>query len=262
MATMRGRTAAPHLCGPVCLILRPSSVQLYADALKGLEHLLRRDAPEQQPLYIRVGEWQTVRTHLLPLLQESPALDEEVGYRAVKVLVRLTLPLAPIVENRIVRLEHMQQYKVWMLEGDALMTLMFLLSKALATAAADRDEHQRNMIELGLTLIRNLLAVPDPQAAVNEYQRKLHDRCIMQMYDSLVLGQCGCLWLAGSAPHKQAHVPEPVWRRSCPRCNGISVLVRPVTHPSSLSRCSFVLAWPPHLHLHLPARRDAYDPCV
>jgi len=172
----------------------------FSVALKDLEVLLRRDPSELQPLHMRIGEWQTVRTKLLPLLQEAPRLDAQilaedptaaadVGYRCLKVLVRLTLPLPQLLEHKLERLRHLQESKGWLLEKDALVTLMYLLAEPLAVVQAERDHDQRNMVELGLTLVRNLLAVPDPVAAATEHGRMLHDRCIMKMHEELVLGQ-------------------------------------------------------------------------
>jgi len=152
--------------------------------------LLRSDHSEEQSLFLRMGEWQFVRTHLLPLLRDSPCLEDGIGYLAVRVLVRLTLPPAAIFEHRSTRIAHLQQYKQWMLDAQSttFVTLMFLLSQALPFVA-EKTNPQQKLLELGLTLIRNILAIPDPVGAVTDWDQKLQDRCIEALDEGLVLGE-------------------------------------------------------------------------
>lgn len=160
-----------------------------ADWLSDLDNLLRTDNSEEQRLFVLMGEWQMMRTHLLPLMQLAPELDDDLKHRTLRVLVRLTMPLTSVVDHKVTRTQQLQQYKTWMLEGNTLITLMFIMTPALERIDAQRTPLQRNMLELGLSLIRNLLAVPDPVAAASEYSQKLHDRCILQMHEAMVIGQ-------------------------------------------------------------------------
>jgi len=155
------------------------------DSLRGLELFLRRDNTESQPAFLRLGQLQTVRTQLLPLLLLE-CHDRAITYHCIRVLVRLTMPLSPLVENRFERLEHLQQYKSFFLQDGVFETIMFIASSALEVHPAARSDEQRNLLELILTLIRNLLAIPDPTSG-SEYHKKLHDRCILAMHDALVL---------------------------------------------------------------------------
>lgn len=159
-----------------------------AACLKGLESLLRRDHSELQPAHFRLGQWHTVRTHLLPLLFTC-CRKKELVYDCVKLLARLTMPLSPLVEQRQARLMQLQEYKAWMLEGEYLTTLVWVLSRVLEQHPSVRGDRERHMLEMLLTLFRNLLAVPDPDTNVGEFQKKLHDRCINKMHDALVFGE-------------------------------------------------------------------------
>jgi len=100
----------------------------------------------------------------------------------VKLLVTLTMPLPRTVGERV-RNEHlswMQEAK----EGFAHKHVMVAIMTFLAKPLMDRhEEHNNNLIELVLTLFRNLLLIPDgnpsPTASSTDYRAHLHDRLVL-----------------------------------------------------------------------------------
>ena len=134
----------------------PSTVE----SLRSVELFLRRDHPSQQPHHRSVGRWQTVQTSLLPLMTTYKR-DREVVYPVLKLLVRLTMPL-PADSDAAVRRErtgHQLQIRGAMLEGAHLDVLMQWLTPLLARPPAIRSMDDVNIIELSLTLLKNLLAI-------------------------------------------------------------------------------------------------------
>lgn len=100
------------------------------ESIKGIEYLLRRDNPDIQDMYIRLGHWQTVKTHLLPVIVKCRT-DRTIIYHCIRLLVRVTLPPPPLVENHALRISHLQKYKAWMCEGDAMAVCMYWLGMIL-----------------------------------------------------------------------------------------------------------------------------------
>jgi hypothetical protein len=92
------------------------------------------------------------------------------------------MPLPRTVGERV-RNEHlswMQEAK----EGFAHKHVMVAIMTFLAEPLMDRhEEHNNNLIELVLTLFRNLLLIPDgnpsPTASSTDYRAHLHDRLVL-----------------------------------------------------------------------------------
>ena len=149
----------------------PSTV----DSLRVIELFLRRDQPTLQPHHRSVGRWQTVQTALLPLMTTYKR-DREVVYPVMKLLVRLTMALpsdSSESDSRRERTTHQRQIRSAMLDGAHLDVLMQWLTPLLARPPAVRSVDDVNLIELSLTLIKNLLAISagsntQPNAAADE----------------------------------------------------------------------------------------------
>ena len=148
----------------------PSTV----DSLRSVELFLRRDHPTMQPHHRSLGRWQTAQTALLPLMTTYKR-DREVVYPVMKLLVRLTmaLPAESETDSRRERTTYQRQLRTAMLEGAHLDVLMQWLTPLLARPPAIRSVDDVNLIELSLTLIKNLLAIAagsntQPNAAADE----------------------------------------------------------------------------------------------
>lgn len=158
----------------------------HPDALeyvKDLQRCLRREDPQMRIITLQLGRWRFVSRHLLPLLIScSTTGEQDLASAIVKLLVTLTMPLPRTVGERV-RNEHlswMQEAK----EGFAHKHVMVAIMTFLAEPLMDRhEEHNNNLIELVLTLFRNLLLIPDgnpsPTASSTDYRAHLHDRLVL-----------------------------------------------------------------------------------
>ena len=190
----------------------PSTVE----SLRSIELFLRRDHPTLQPHHLSIGRWQTVQTALLPLMATYKR-DREVVYPTLKLIVRLTMPLPPAAPDaeqpqhdaRRERMAHQMQIRNALLEGVHLDVLMQWLTPLLARPPAVRSGDDVNIIELSLTLIKNLLAVSagtntqpnaaaedaagsKAEAALPSHGRQVGERIIRRYAD------CGLLDMLGA----------------------------------------------------------------
>ena len=137
-----------------------SALSSTVDSLRAVELFLRRDHPSLQPHHRSLGRWRTVQTALLPLMTTYKR-DREVVYPVMKLLVRLTmaLPADSEADSRRERTGHQRLIRSAMLDGAHLDVLMQWLTPLLARPPAIRSVDDVNLIELSLTLIKNLLAI-------------------------------------------------------------------------------------------------------
>ena len=129
------------------------------ESLRAIELFLRRDHPTLQPMHMRVGRWQTLQSALLPLLLQYRD-SRELCYPLLKLCVRLTMALGPEVESRADR-EQQQAAMVEAMTQDSavLLVLMSWLAPLLARSPLSRSEDETNVIELALTLVKNILTI-------------------------------------------------------------------------------------------------------
>jgi hypothetical protein len=96
-------------------------------------------------------------TSILSRLPASPT-------PAVKVLAYLTMPVDPSSDRPHLQAAHMRATKAALLDADALAALVGLLAGPLSRHP-DMAEEDRLAVQLVLTFMRNLLAVPEEQGA-------------------------------------------------------------------------------------------------
>ena len=200
------------------------------DALRSLEMFLRRDHPTMQPAHLRLGQWDFVSTTLLPLLS-TYRHDRDVLYPSLKLLTRLSLPLPSDLHppSRAARLtHHLSLLHSTLHHSFTLDILLSWLTPLLASPPSSRSPDDSNIIELSLTLIKNLLTIarqpphpsdPDPDLPPSLGERTIH-RCDdtglltlltavastpadLDRYGLLVLECCACL-LSGVTPEALA----------------------------------------------------------
>lgn len=72
---------------------------------------LRLDNPQTQELHYRLGCWNFLHTHLIPIVVHYRDNDAYV-FAMARLATRLTMPLDPKVANYIERQRHLQAFKV------------------------------------------------------------------------------------------------------------------------------------------------------
>jgi timeless len=155
--------------------------------LQDLQRALRRDDEATRAVAIRLGNWRVVETKLLPLLLECRD-DMELVVTLAKLFVMLTMPLGPTTRKwarfqvdardaaemggseaakrraaaraQVQHLLNMKRAFVQVAGGEAIAALVGAMEEPLARGAR-RTEADTLVIELVLTLFRNLLCIED-----------------------------------------------------------------------------------------------------
>eukprot|EP00457_Paulinella_chromatophora_P000385 gb/GEZN01000385.1/.p1 GENE.gb/GEZN01000385.1/~~gb/GEZN01000385.1/.p1 ORF type:complete len:1466 (+),score=284.03 gb/GEZN01000385.1/:46-4398(+) len=159
--------------------------------LKRISNFLKRDDPQTQRLRLRLGQWETVRTRLLPLFLSYR--DEELTvFACVKIFARLSMPLTEEMSDKVRGLEYLQAMKEDFLNRDALAVLVMWIAAPLAKTPGQRTDEDIGVLELFLTLFKNLLQIPNPSQRESALQQHLHDRAILafhaeQVFDAITL---------------------------------------------------------------------------
>ena len=159
------------------------------ESLRGISSMLRRDSPSTQDIHIKLGNWEIMETHLLPLLI-SNRREKSIIISCVKLLVRLTMtPTIESGEPLLRRQQHLQQAKHNIIKGDTLAILATWISEPLSIAPNIRSQKDKDLLELFVTLFKNLLQIPNPESKVtsSDLQLFLHDRTILKMYEENIL---------------------------------------------------------------------------
>ncbi len=72
---------------------------------------LRRDDPANQERFYRLGQWDFLNSHIIPIMLHYRDRRPYV-YAMVKIAARMTLPLDPKVAKYTERIRHQQMFKV------------------------------------------------------------------------------------------------------------------------------------------------------
>ncbi|RKP15388.1 timeless protein-domain-containing protein [Piptocephalis cylindrospora] len=156
------------------------------DCLKDLKRFLREDDQlPDKPLLRTLGNWKMVQTDLLPIfLLSAPCQSKEQGWLAgacVELLVPLTWPIDARIPHYVERRALLWKLKELFLGPGALPALFHILMKRLAIPARERTAREGALLRLTLTLLRNLLAIPDPLvSALDGASREVQERGRMQ----------------------------------------------------------------------------------
>eukprot|EP00808_Paulinella_micropora_P006391 g67616.t1 len=165
--------------------------QDHIEHLKKIGSFLKRDDPQTQRLRLCLGQWESVRTHLLPLFL-SYRDDEMTVFACVKIFARLSMPFTEEMKDQVRGLEYLQALKEDFLNRDALAVLVMWIAAPLAKSPGQRTEEDIGVLELFLTLFKNLLQIPNPSQYDSPTQQYLHDRCLLafsseQVFDAIIL---------------------------------------------------------------------------
>jgi hypothetical protein len=159
------------------------------ESLRGISAMLRKDDPATQEIHIKLGNWEILETHILPLLIANKK-NGSLVFACVKLLVRLTMEstLEP-GEPAQRRLWHLQQAKHHIIKGDTVAILALWLSEPLSKHPSARSQKEKDLLELFITLFKNILQIPnpDPKLTSSDLLLFLHDRTILKLYDENIL---------------------------------------------------------------------------
>lgn len=163
--------------------------------------MLRRDDPTRRPTYRLCGELKLLRGHVIPILMARP--DAKTMLAALKVAVFLTLPLdeGGQLERRHLHEADLQECKAAFLDpplygeegATPLGVVVELVQEPLANLGGLTEvEHDVAMLELALTLVRNLLAIADPRscgsrAAGGDHLTRMTDDLLRTLFQEDVM---------------------------------------------------------------------------
>lgn len=131
------------------------------DNLKDLLRFLRRDDPQTREVFKQVCKWNIVGKDLIPIIEYCQD-DRNLLLNAVKVMVFLTMPIEPTSHDIPLQLELLWGIKSSITFSEAVPVIMSLLESPLENLACEAfTEDDWKMVQLVLTLFRNVLAIQD-----------------------------------------------------------------------------------------------------
>ncbi|XP_021726776.1 LOW QUALITY PROTEIN: protein timeless homolog [Chenopodium quinoa] len=134
------------------------------DNLKDLLRFLRRDDPTTRDVFKQVCKWDIVSKNLIPIIEHCQD-DRNLVLNAVKVLVFLTMPLEATSKDFNEQLEYLWGIKFAITISDMVAVILSLLEKPLENLECNAfSEDDWKLVQLVLTLFRNILAVQDISA--------------------------------------------------------------------------------------------------
>ncbi|GAB2227644.1 hypothetical protein Droror1_Dr00009471 [Drosera rotundifolia] len=135
------------------------------DNLKDLLRFLRRDDPETRDVFKQVCRWNIVGKDLIPMIEYHHDDDRNLVLNAVKVLVFLTMPLEASSKDANQQLEFLWGLKSAVTYSKTVAVIVSLLESPLENLECGAfTEDDWKLVQLMLTLFRNLLAVNDISA--------------------------------------------------------------------------------------------------
>ncbi|KAJ4954853.1 hypothetical protein NE237_011636 [Protea cynaroides] len=135
--------------------------ELCLDNLKDLQRFLRRDDPQTRNVFKQVCKWNTVSKDLIPIIEHCQA-DRDLVINAVKILVFLTMPIESTSNDISQQIEYIWDLKVSITRSDTIAVIVSLLEDPLDNLEREVfTEDNWKLVQLLLTLFRNLLAVQD-----------------------------------------------------------------------------------------------------
>jgi hypothetical protein len=146
------------------------------DFIFDLQRSIRRDQEEFRSTSKTIGSWDIVTKKLFPLVvdyeEEKPLL-----FAITKVLVMLTMPVSDKTRNKEELVEYNQTYKACFLNEHGALIKIFLsmLEEPISHEGKDRTDTDNLIIELIITLFRNLLSIPNPKETKHSAGDHMHN---------------------------------------------------------------------------------------
>ena len=174
----------------------PEARKTVTESLRAIDMHIRRDNPSTMASTRMLGEWKAIKTHLVPLFNQAQDY-QDIVLRCVKLFTRLTKPLGELVNenDELQHLQNLQRAKSALLSGDTIKILVTWMESPFETHPSQWSEEQEDLLELFLTLFRNILAIKDPDAvtATKDTELRLHDACILKFHEDGVLDVLGMI---------------------------------------------------------------------
>ncbi|EEY64388.1 uncharacterized protein PITG_02976 [Phytophthora infestans T30-4] len=159
-----------------------------AEWIHDLQRAVRRDHAKHKLVAKQLGKWKILQKKLLPLLINHQH-DWALVFSILKVLVMLTMEPPKDSTNIAQQLKYLRQYKHEFLRCDIIPIMMTILVEPLSRKGKRTAQDYLNM-EIVLTLIRNLLAIPneDPRfvTSTTSYFSHLQEDLICTLHEENV----------------------------------------------------------------------------
>ncbi|KAJ4875737.1 timeless family protein [Raphanus sativus] len=131
------------------------------DNLKDLLRFLRRDDPQSREVFKQVCAWNIVSKDLIPIIEHYQD-EHHLVLNAVKVLVFLTMPVESDSDDVPQQIEYLWGLKSAITVSNIVAVVVSLLETPLENLELDEfNEEDWKLVQLVLTLFRNLLAIHD-----------------------------------------------------------------------------------------------------
>jgi timeless len=159
------------------------------ECIHDLQRYLRKD-DEEKSMHRMLGNWRVLQSKLLPLVSTYHTSEPGLVFSVTKVLVMLTMPPEETGAQVIQENSHLVRYKEAFLSQDILAIFVSMLEEPLSHDGFDRTDDDNMLIELVLTLFRNLLHVPNPEYTTvsgGEHLTHLQEDFIILLHQELVL---------------------------------------------------------------------------
>ncbi|KAG6958600.1 hypothetical protein JG688_00010442 [Phytophthora aleatoria] len=159
-----------------------------ADWIHDLQRAVRRDHAKHKLVAKQLGKWKILQKKLLPLLVNHQ-YDWALVFSILKVLVMLTMKPPKDSTNVAQQLKYLRQYKHEFLRCGIIPIMMTILVEPLSRKGK-RTAQDYLIMEIVLTLIRNLLAIPneDPRfvTSTTSYFSHLQEDLICTLHEENV----------------------------------------------------------------------------
>eukprot|EP00644_Phytophthora_capsici_P013359 jgi/Phyca11/528340/estExt2_fgenesh1_pm.C_PHYCAscaffold_290020 len=160
-----------------------------AEWIHDLQRAIRRDHAKHKLVAKQLGKWKILQKKLLPLLVNHQH-DWKLVFSILKVLVMLTMKPPRDSTNIAQQLKYLRQYKHEFLRCGVIPIMMTILVDPLSRKGSARTPQDFLNMEIVLTLIRNLLAIPneDPRfvTSTTSYFSHLQEDFICTLHEENV----------------------------------------------------------------------------
>lgn len=163
------------------------------ESLKELIRILKKDDPDNPFARIELSKWNILVSDLIPLILTQPQ-DKKLSFYVIVLLVQITEFPTTSCRKADFLVSCLQNFKLAFLQDNVIKTLMIHLADCISIEARDRSKIHENMIELIVTLIRNLVRIPDledSKTSINEFKRNLQYNLLIvfskdSVFDALI----------------------------------------------------------------------------
>ncbi|CAM9262579.1 unnamed protein product [Choristocarpus tenellus] len=181
--------------------------------LQDLQRALRRDDDQTRDILITLASWKVLQMKLIPLILECRD-DADLVKTLLKLYVMLTMPMTKQTEDTLLkpvnpkaegdvrdqqarRRENasaqqasLQAFKRAFVSKDVLEVIVGVLEEPLSHTGVARTDEDNFIMELCLTLLRNILNIKDPVPGTNsvaDHMMQLQEQLVVLFQDALLL---------------------------------------------------------------------------